>query len=212
MSSQSTAAGAQRSKSATAIAVWLLGLTIFFAVAPMTAHARWYDPERGRFMSRDPAGFVDGPNVYQFVLNDPINFNDPTGEAALNVGGCIIGGACAAMLAWHANRCADACGTVKDTRRACTEDWHWYTQVYDTGQKDWGCIGKCILDGATSGWRGKVFMTVCGAAVSTCLSNLSGPEAGHWPGAKWHFHYGPPRRWWPPSEIFHGSKHWLLPW
>jgi RHS repeat-associated protein len=40
---------------------------------------RYYDPVHGRFISRDPQGFVDGPNLYAFVNNNPINFIDPMG-------------------------------------------------------------------------------------------------------------------------------------
>lgn len=37
------------------------------------------DPAIGRFLTPDPAGFVDGPNLYAYVLNDPINLIDPSG-------------------------------------------------------------------------------------------------------------------------------------
>ena len=30
-------------------------------------------------MTPDPAGMVDGPNLYAYVLNDPVNFTDPSG-------------------------------------------------------------------------------------------------------------------------------------
>ena len=40
---------------------------------------RYYDPAHGRFISRDPEGFIDGPNLYSFVNNNPINYTDPTG-------------------------------------------------------------------------------------------------------------------------------------
>lgn len=42
----------------------------------MAAHARWYDPERGRFMSREPVALN---SRYDFNLNAPVNFKDPTG-------------------------------------------------------------------------------------------------------------------------------------
>jgi RHS repeat-associated protein len=42
--------------------------------------AREYDPEAGRWLSKDPILFAGGdPNLYGYVLNDPINFTDPTG-------------------------------------------------------------------------------------------------------------------------------------
>lgn len=40
---------------------------------------RYYDPEMGRFISMDPLGYVDGPNAYGFVKNDPVNGRDPLG-------------------------------------------------------------------------------------------------------------------------------------
>jgi RHS repeat-associated protein len=41
--------------------------------------ARYYNPQIGRWTQRDPMGFVDGPNVYAFVGNNPVNFVDPYG-------------------------------------------------------------------------------------------------------------------------------------
>lgn len=43
--------------------------------------ARYYSVTLGRFLQPDPAGFVDGLNLYAYVGNDPLNFVDPTGLA-----------------------------------------------------------------------------------------------------------------------------------
>jgi RHS repeat-associated protein len=40
---------------------------------------RDYDPEVGRWTARDPLGFVDGPNLYTYVNNDPLNAVDLNG-------------------------------------------------------------------------------------------------------------------------------------
>jgi RHS repeat-associated protein len=42
---------------------------------------RWrvYDPNVGRFTSEDPLGFRDGPNLYGYVGNNPVNYTDPEG-------------------------------------------------------------------------------------------------------------------------------------
>ncbi|MBK6738660.1 MAG: hypothetical protein IPG64_12490 [Haliea sp.] len=41
--------------------------------------ARYYDAETGRFISEDPAGFVDGTNLSSYVRGNPIGAVDPSG-------------------------------------------------------------------------------------------------------------------------------------
>jgi RHS repeat-associated protein len=48
---------------------------------------RAYDPDLGRWLSRDPlndAEFKEGPNLYRYVGNSPVNRADPTGLQAKN--------------------------------------------------------------------------------------------------------------------------------
>ena len=63
------------------------------------ARFRAYDPELGRWLSRDPlrnAELREGPNVYAYVRNEPINRRDPSGLGlttvdsfcAQNLAGC----------------------------------------------------------------------------------------------------------------------------
>jgi len=53
--------------------MWLAG--------PQLWHYRFraYHPRMGRFLQTDPIGYGSGPNVYAYVLNDPVNFIDPLG-------------------------------------------------------------------------------------------------------------------------------------
>jgi RHS repeat-associated protein len=41
--------------------------------------ARTYGPGSGRFYSRDPLGYVDGMNLYQYVNGNPLTYVDPSG-------------------------------------------------------------------------------------------------------------------------------------
>ncbi len=42
--------------------------------------ARYYDPKAGRFLTKDPIGFVGGDtNLYRYVGNNPVNYRDPSG-------------------------------------------------------------------------------------------------------------------------------------
>lgn len=50
--------------------------------------AREYDPQVGRWISKDPILFQGGDtNLYNYVLNDPVNFIDPNGLWSFSVGG-----------------------------------------------------------------------------------------------------------------------------
>ena len=51
--------------------------------------ARYYSVTLGRFLQPDPAGFVDGLNLYAYVGNDPLNFVDPSGLFTLVFNGTI---------------------------------------------------------------------------------------------------------------------------
>ena len=64
---------------------------------------RYYDPELGRFITPDPQGYGDGPNLYQFGLNNPIVNRDPTGEA-VQVIPCAIAGAAGVAAGWGINK------------------------------------------------------------------------------------------------------------
>ena len=41
--------------------------------------ARFYDPKIGRFLQRDPVGYSDSTNLYQYCNNNPVNWIDPFG-------------------------------------------------------------------------------------------------------------------------------------
>jgi len=43
---------------------------------------RWFDPDTAHFASTDPKGFLDGPSLYQYALNNPADTSDPLGLRA----------------------------------------------------------------------------------------------------------------------------------
>ncbi len=43
---------------------------------------RWHDPYAGRWLTRDPAGYVDGLSLYLYVRGGPLRFVDPWGLAS----------------------------------------------------------------------------------------------------------------------------------
>jgi RHS repeat-associated protein len=49
--------------------------------------ARYYDPETGRFVSRDPVEVIEtvpeSSNPYQFVYNNPLVYSDPSGKISI---------------------------------------------------------------------------------------------------------------------------------
>ena len=54
---------------------------------------RWYDPDTGRWLSKDPIGLGGGLNLYAFCLNSAINNIDPSGAIVPLpiIGGVVVG-------------------------------------------------------------------------------------------------------------------------
>jgi len=71
---------------------------------------RYYDPSRGRFLTRDPVGFTGGINPYCYVGNRPITHSDSSGLAEGSGNGGVIGGCLASLLpglydTYHSDGC-----------------------------------------------------------------------------------------------------------
>ncbi len=51
---------------------------------------RAYHADLGRFLQRDPAGYADGPNLYEYVAGEPVVFVDPFGLEKGATGLCYV--------------------------------------------------------------------------------------------------------------------------
>ncbi len=60
---------------------------------------RFYNPQVGRWLTKDPAGFIDSTNLYQYVFNNPLRYSDPTGEAVVFAIPLLVWGAEVALAA-----------------------------------------------------------------------------------------------------------------
>ena len=74
--------------------------------------ARYYDVEVGRFISEDPAGFIDGTNLYAYVGGNPVNAVDPTGQFLMFVPGIVGGVANVAVTAAFGDTDVASLGTA----------------------------------------------------------------------------------------------------
>jgi RHS repeat-associated protein len=89
-------------------------------------HFRAYDPETGRWLSRDPlraAEIRQGPNLYAYVGNEPINRRDPSGLACAGTL-CLCGrepGLCAAIIAAGASAAPQASEEAQPFLETCSE-------------------------------------------------------------------------------------------
>ncbi len=64
---------------------------------------RYYDPERGAWLTRDPIGYEGGENLFEYCGGEPVNRVDPDGKNPLLVSaaiGAIIGGTVHATIAY----------------------------------------------------------------------------------------------------------------
>ncbi len=91
--------------------------------------ARMYSTEQCRFTTQDPAGMQEGPNMYAYVDNNPVNKRDPTGllagEDKIDGGG------------GDSANCPEA---NYDTIEDCVED-RWY----DADARDY-CYDICLTE------------------------------------------------------------------
>ncbi len=76
------AAGTELTASAHGNRYVFQGREIDWATGLYHFRARWYNPETGRWLSKDPIGISGALNQYAAFGNNPVNFRDPFGNKA----------------------------------------------------------------------------------------------------------------------------------
>lgn len=71
--------GDRRTRSRIGSPFGLSGLRRIDGLELLDARMRFYSPTLGRFLQRDPAGYIDGFNLYEFARSNPIERTDPLG-------------------------------------------------------------------------------------------------------------------------------------
>ncbi len=62
--------------------IYTLAVIALLGILSISDARAVYDPYVGRWLSRDPIEEQGGLNLYDYCLNDPIDFNDPLGLSA----------------------------------------------------------------------------------------------------------------------------------
>jgi RHS repeat-associated protein len=106
---------------------------------------RWYDTTRGYWLSRDPLGYVDGMNLYQYVSGKPVVAWDPDGRMSQEQDGTTPG---AQQPKRPKYTCTDWCrhlypgqvpGPISD---GCVEG----CECAERAVSEWDCDSCCITN------------------------------------------------------------------
>jgi len=122
--------------------------------------ARFYDPEIGRFITKDvmPGSLIDPQslNRYVYCRNNPLKYTDPDGRIFI--------------APWLANAAAGAfIGAVTNALFYCAQNLH-----KTDSPEFWGGLGKVVVSGAVSGAiSGAVSTAIISHAAKTIASSTT---------------------------------------
>jgi uncharacterized protein RhaS with RHS repeats len=66
---------------------WIQVVAICWMTAMGTTAQAYYNPQAGRFIQRDPLGYADGMNLYEYVRGNPMGGYDPSGKCRVSASG-----------------------------------------------------------------------------------------------------------------------------
>jgi RHS repeat-associated protein len=111
---------------------------------------RTYDSKIGRFLQRDPRGYVDGTNLYSYVQNNPASYTDPFGterdeQISLNDAANIGGGPLSRIEAFFQKSIADvpnigfrkAISELFDPTYDIEESFQWFLDASEKTVQIW---------------------------------------------------------------------------
>ncbi len=123
---------------------------------------RMYHASIGRFLQRDPAGYVDGVNLYAYVINSPLSFVDPSGTMLRGAANWIAGKAQSSMN-WASRATSSSMNLASTTVRSGTDwmadtlsGWGSNDSLFDSSfggdQGSYSNVARYGLDSYGSGW------------------------------------------------------------
>jgi RHS repeat-associated protein len=95
---------------------------------------RYYDPETGRFINKDPIGYAAELNLFTYTENNPVNYIDPEGLSYITYDEKTH------SLKFY-NKCGELVGSWIASNRAGYRDakgrWQWKPTPWKLGRNDW---------------------------------------------------------------------------
>ena len=142
---------------------------------------RMLHPALGRWIQRDPIGYKDGPNLYQYVRGRPTRSSDPRGT---DCPGCDLPAWTHLPISQDPKTPAGQC----DLQCCASHDHcYWVAKCHASSWKHTIEYLACRDSLGTACWIRETPCDACNIAVMDCLGGCKLPGAGPNPGAPLYF-------------------------